>query len=448
MTRTNQASTSSNLPTATEISASNGPKALLIDIPDCPAMKLELSFRAGEAFCPPEKPELAHFLEHLVAMSNQRYRSQREFEQAVRLNGGWTNAWTEKFNLWYDFNAPDDDWQRMLNLLLLTASQPLFSPIEFETEKEVVRQELEEYRDGRWKLLYGDVEQATGFASARLGHRIDCLADTSLEDAKAHYKKTHSADNCRLIVAGHLPSERQQLIKRRLEDLNLPAGNQIGRFGLPAERLSGAGLVYLPDDSARTVYLDLFFVNDRPLTDLAEFDNLEILWALLAGEFDSRIHGQARDRGLIYLIEGEFGSTGASSYGHFCCQASPDNLDSLVDLIQTEIDRLLAADLPAGEVDSTKARLIGGFSLDHLTPASWNAYYRGYYLDYDRIAPVDYSARLARVDRESILSLAGQIFGPADWTLGLLGRVPAATRQRLEARLNRNRKSKPVKNDG
>lgn len=446
MNRLEPPTKTTKLPTATEISANGGLKALLIDVPDCPAIRFELSFRAGEVFCPPDKPELAHFLEHLVAMSNQRYPSTKEFDRVVTRHGGRFGAWTAHLDLWYEFDAPDSDWERMLGLMLLAASQPLFSPDEFKSEKEVVRQELEEYRDQRWRVLEADADRATGFVAPSLADRIDRLAGTSLAAAKDYYQKTHTAGNCRLLVAGRLPPDRRQRIGQRLDELVLPAGPP-ERFVPPAERLSGAGIVYLPDKSAETVYLDLQFVNGRPCDSLAESDNLEVLWSLLAVGFDSRIFGQARDRGLIYFIDGGFGSTPTSSHFYFECQVGLDNLEPLVDLIQAEIDRLLAGDLTEGEVDRIKARLAGGFQLDHLTPVDWVLYFRRRYLDFGQICPVDYPARLAAIGRKSILKLAGEIFGPADWTLGLMGQVPSPVRDRLAARLARNKTTKSAQKE-
>ena len=102
------------LPSVTEFGLESGLGGIFIDVPNSQSMLLEISFRAGRYLCPKDKPELPHFLEHLILKANKGYPSQAEFSQAVSAKGAYMNAGTNPYNVRYFFLTPDFDWQRVL----------------------------------------------------------------------------------------------------------------------------------------------------------------------------------------------------------------------------------------------------------------------------------------------------------------------------------------------
>ena len=423
------------LPEAVEVKLASGLRALLIDIPDCPALRFDLSFRAGHYHCPPDKPELAHLLEHLVLGANPEYASSSDFSRAIEARGGISNAYTDTHNLGYWFDAPHFDWQRMLDLMFLSVGQPLLLPEEFDSELKVVRQELMQFASDRSRRLGNLLANRIGFAVVRYPDRIERLEQISLDDARDYYRRTHSLGNCRILIAGHLPSTRRNWFKRRLEQLELP-GELASRPPLPPEKLKPAGIVYLDDAQVEAVYYALIFVNSRRALTQLERDTLSVLRVLLVGGLHSRQLSQVRRRGLTYSLGSSGGSTETSAHYSWSGQVSLDNLEPLLDFLLEDTGRLLAGDLAEAEIDRVKTEMVGDFCRSHITPGAWVDYYEDKYLEADLVVQLDLARRLAAVTRDGILRVINHVLAPNHWTLGLLGRVPAKTRSRLETRLN------------
>ena len=259
MTKVRRATPGLQLPSVTEIKLTNGLQALLINLPDSPAMEFDVSFRAGDYRCPASKPDLAHFLEHLVLEATEDYPTPGEFTRAVRLNGGWCNATTTSANVEYESVVPDFDWERVFDLMLAAVSQPLFLPAGFSTEREVIRQELARCLDNPPEVLQGEVLPQIGFSVLRTAERLAKLDAIGLADIKRYYRRTHGPHNARLLVAGHLPPARRRWIKRQLEQLSWRS-DSVRRPPLPPEKLNGQGLIYVPDAKVKTVYYYLGFV--------------------------------------------------------------------------------------------------------------------------------------------------------------------------------------------
>ena len=437
MTARNQAPDSNlKLPKATEAKLAGGLRVLMIDIPNCPAMQFNLGFRAGDYLCPDNKPDLAHFLEHIVLGANAEYPTEADFARALNAKGGFRNAYTGPYNLVYWFDAPDFDFERMLDLILLGVSQPLFLPEEFASEREVIRQEFVRRVSNRPLMAYDRAKIATGFAGVRETERLKRIDAIELGDLSDYYRRTHKLDNARVLVAGHLPSSRRRRLRHRLERLALPT-NSADRPALPPEKLRPAGLIYQHDPQSEAVNYYLMLVDSRQRLTQLERDALGVLSVLLFDGAHSRIYGRGRQQGLIYSIGGGFGTTLNSGYCHLSGQVSADNLEPLIDLIQTEIARILAGDLPEEEVDRIKVELQGDFYRTRIGPSSWIGHYKGQYFEDDLVIPPDLNARLELVTRDEVLRVASRVLSPNRWTLSLLGRVSPASRRRLKVRLDR-----------
>ncbi len=436
MTKVRRAAPGLQLPSVTEIKLTDGLQALFINLPNSPVMEFDISFRAGDYRCPASKPELAHFLEHLVLGATEDYPSPGEFTRAVRLNGGWCNASTGSVNVGYEFAAPDFDWQRVFDLMLVAVSRPLFLPAVSSTEREVIRQELTRRLDSPPGVLQDEVLPQIGFSALRTADRLAKLDAIGLADIKRYYRRTHGPHNARLLVAGHLPPARRRWIKRQLEQLSW-SSDSVRRPPLPPEKLKGQGLIHVPDAKVEVVYYYLGFVNNRRSLNLVESDAMYIAVELLLVDTASRIYGRARQQGLVYAMDGEAGSTETSNYFDFEGEVGVDKLEPLVDLILVEVKRLLAGDLDPAELEQIKRRMLGGFCLGRLTPGAWLDHYLGWYTEKDLVVPAALQSRLDVINCELVLELFRHVFRPRDWTLGLLGAVPAPLRRRLEAKLDR-----------
>lgn len=423
------------IPKVDEFVLPNGLKGLFIDVPDCSAMSVELHFQAGHYFSPDDKPELAHFLEHLVIGANKDYPTKPAFSQTFQRFGANYNAHTNTPRIWYEFNAPDFDWQRSFELLLTTVSKPLFLPADFATEKGVIHQELTSRADNENVVFFQDLSIKMGFSLRPQKERIKKLENVDLADIKSYYQKTHGPANARLVVAGALPPARRRWIKQRLESLDLPAKKAVWRPG-PADKLKNIGVFHRPNPKKQGVRYDLSFNNSQRHLELAESDTMAMMSDLFGDGHESRIWGRLREEGLAYHIDFEAITTRAAAAFGFNGEAQPQKLERIIDLILEEVDRLLAGDLKNAEINEIKAKTLGDHLLGSFTPFYWVRHFRNHWLDRDLVVPADYHQRLKAIDAQKIIDLARHLFGPKQWTLALHGPVPAPLKAKLKAKLD------------
>lgn len=424
------------LPTVTESKLDNGVGALFVDMPDCPVFSSSILFRAGDYLCPDDKPDLAHFLEHLVFMANENYPSQEEFTRVIQAGGGYIHAYTGPVVLKYYFNAPDFDWSRMLDLAMLGVSRPLFLPQEFANEKDTVRNEhLQCLDDPVYKILR-TVGREVGFPSVHPDDRLACLDSITVEDVKDYHRQTHTLDNARFVFAGHLPPSRQQLIIKKLDSFDLHPGD---RPPLPNKKLKSAGLVYDHKADAEMVAYDLSFVVNEYPPDTPGWAARSLINRLFLAGDHSWVFGRARKRGLVYEVSGYIDFFGDSMRYITSGQVNPENLESLLDLIIEAIDRLLSGDLSDEDFEYQKKSATGSLQMLYTEPQRLVESLEPEYIR-DSIGPVDLGFRIEFVDKRQLISTAHKMFGSFDWTLGLLGNVPNETRKRIEDKLNRRKK--------
>jgi predicted Zn-dependent peptidase len=125
----------------------------------------------------------------------------------------------------------------VLDLLRLAITKPLFLQDEFKAEYGNVKEELTGYLNSNGRVLWQRLGQASGERFLTDEERLKAMSAVKLKDITEHYKRTHTSDNLRFIIAGNLKEERKSQMIKMLEKWDLPRGD---RFGLVREELLGA----------------------------------------------------------------------------------------------------------------------------------------------------------------------------------------------------------------
>jgi predicted Zn-dependent peptidase len=126
--------------TVTEIKLENGIAGLLIHVPDASVMTFECNFRAGEYLVDSEKWETAHIMEHMLLGANELIPKARAFQAEFEKNGAYSNASTGSYDIIYEAECADFEWDRVFGLLLTAITKPLFLAEEFDAEFGNVRE--------------------------------------------------------------------------------------------------------------------------------------------------------------------------------------------------------------------------------------------------------------------------------------------------------------------
>src|SRR5687767_3599710 len=185
--------------TVSELTLKNGAKGLLINVPDASVMSFELNFRAGEYLVDEKKWETPHLMEHILLGANELFPKARLFQAEIEKNGAYSNASTGVYDITYEAECADFEWDRILELLVVSITKPLFLQEEFEAEFGNVREELTARSNNHFRHLSLALRKKYGFIAKTDQERIKLMDHVNIGDVRDHYKKTHTSRNLRFI---------------------------------------------------------------------------------------------------------------------------------------------------------------------------------------------------------------------------------------------------------
>lgn len=405
--------------TVSELKLKNGAKGVLVHIPDATVMTFDFNFRAGEYLVERDIWETPHLMEHMLLGANELIPKARAFQAEFEKNGAYSNASTGTYDITYESECADFEWDRILSLLLTAITKPLFLKEEFESEFGNVREELTARSNNHFRHLSLAMREAYGFKVLTDQERLQLMSNVTLEDIHRHYKGTHTSSNLRFAIAGNIDPKRRAIIRDMVGTIELPEGD--GRKELPVERPVSLGRpLYIPNQSVDNVYFYLDTFKQRRLSD-AEADAIGLLNTMLTETFDSRILGTARERGLVYNISSGFSQTRENSNWWFGAQVMPRNVDALFDIIIKEIRHVLNGDLTDEYVKSAKQYAIGRYQRGAQTVGGTaNGYAYRYFFDEKVEDYYQVPNRIKAITKNRIVSVANALFEDKVWGLGCL----------------------------
>ena len=189
---------------------SNGMKVLLVEVPKAPVATVQVWYKVGSRNEVMGRSGLSHMLEHMMFKGTAKY-PKGSFSRIVRKNGGIDNAFTSQDFTAYFENLAADRVELALELEADRMQGLILDNSEFQTEREVVKEErrLRTENDPQGALV------EALFAQAFLSHPyhwpvIGWFADLdamSLDDLQRHYDTFYSPNNATLIVVGDITAD-------------------------------------------------------------------------------------------------------------------------------------------------------------------------------------------------------------------------------------------------
>ncbi|MDQ3123716.1 MAG: insulinase family protein [bacterium] len=405
--------------TVEKIVLSNGAEGLLIDVPDASVMTFEFNFRAGEYLVDLAKWETPHIMEHVLLGANEVYPKARHFQAEFEKNGAYNNASTGVYDITYEAECADFEWDRILDLMILAISRPRFLQEEFEAELGNVREELNGRANNHFRHLSLAMRKFCGYQAMTDRERIKILTNNTKEDIELHYKRTHTLTNMRFVIAGSLKGHRATIV-RMLEDMELPIGN--GRIPLPVETpIKQDKSLYLRNPSVKNIY---FIVDTFHLERLnePEWDAGQLINTMLTETLYSKILGAARERGLVYSMSSGFNQLSHNVSWWFGAQIMPANAKPLFEIMISEIQKVRQGDIDEADIEAAKQYSLGRYQRAGQTVAGTAQGYTNRYF-FDDIVD-DYYAlpeRIRSVTKKHIIDTTELMFSDNTWDMGMLG---------------------------
>lgn len=397
-----------------EVRLKNGARGLLIDIPGATVMSFQFQFRAGNRYVKHKDIyETAHIMEHMAFGANAKFKSEHEYEAEFTKNGAYHNAYTSDLSMVYVADCADFEWERILNLQRLAICSPRFNETELEAEKGNVKSELTGFLNNHNRVLWPKIQQLLGEDIYTFWQRIQTISNVTLADIKEHYRRTHTADNMRFVIAGKLHGRKSEII-RRLEDWELKSGE---RFEVPRDELSSGNPTLIRRKEASNLTFGLTMMLPREISD-EETDAMDALNHILTGTMHSRIYGAARQKGLAYGVFSDTSAGFHDSSWDFGGQVNHDTAEALFDIVVRELRCVLDGKITEDELAAAKSYALGRHQMGAQTVSQISNFYTNRYFadgvvkDYEKVPDA-----INATTRELMITTAESFIAHNTWVL-------------------------------
>ncbi len=294
---------------------------------------------------------LSHFLEHMVFKGTRDYSSEG-LAQAVQAGGGHWNAYTTFERTVYYIDGPSHSLETFLKCLTGLVFFPVIPESEFESEKDVIRREidmgLDDPDNASIRLLLSTAFAVDARRQPVIGHRhlFDEISHTDLTD---YHRNRYTPDRTHIVISGDFdPDKALALVTTLTADCKNVSGSephlqadppQVGprqsfdTFEIPTSRLCLSWKTPAIDDP------------DAPAYDM--------LAAILGRGRSSRLHLNLRNKRELALEISAWTWIDPGQEGLIAISAEcpPEKRDELKTAILAEI-----AELPASALDDDLAK--------------------------------------------------------------------------------------------
>jgi predicted Zn-dependent peptidase len=309
-----------------------------------------------------ERPGLAgasHFLEHLLFKGTDE-RSARSIAEAIDSVGGDMNAFTTKEYTAFYLRLLSEHLGLGLDILSDIMWVPAFRPDEFESERQVILEEILMHADEPADLVH-DVLAEGLFPGHPLGREVlgeqATVGAMEVEDVAAFHAEHYRPANVVVAAAGDL--DHQAVVDGVAARLAGRSGGSAPRRRPP--EAPAVSRVVLP---RVTEQAHLAVAAPAPDRDDEDRHAMSIVEHVLGGGMSSRLFQSIREeRGLAYSVYAyRMGFQGAGALAVYA-GTSPAHTPEVLSLIETEFERVASEGITKSELDSARGHIRGSMAL-------------------------------------------------------------------------------------
>lgn len=296
---------------------------------------------------------LSHFLEHMVFKGTRDFSSEG-LAQAVQAGGGHWNAYTTFERTVYYIDGPAHSLEVFLKCLTGLVFFPTIPESEFESEKDVIRREidmgLDDPDNASIRLLLSTAFAVDGRRQPVIGHRhlFDGISHSDLTD---YHRSRYVPDKTHIVISGDFdPNVARALVTSLTADAKNVSGSEPHLQSDPPQVGPREGFDTFEIPTSR-----LCLSWKTPAIDHPEAPAYDLLAAILGRGRASRLHLALRNkRGLALEISAwTWIDPGCEGLIAVSAECAPEKRDELKAAILAEITELAASDLDA---DLAKAK--------------------------------------------------------------------------------------------
>ncbi len=306
-----------------------------------------------------------------------------------------------------------------IDILADVLFRPAFRDTDVESERQVILEEIG-MRDDTPDDLVHDLFANTLFPDHPLGREVLGTRE-SIEgmprDGIAHYHHAHyQPSNMVFAAAGNLTHDDVlEAITQRFPDAGQPRPPRVSVDTVTPRTLA---VMHRPTEQAHLVL-------GMPSVAALDPDRyaLTVVNQALGGGMSSRLFQEIREtRGLAYSVYSYHAAFADTGFLAVYAGTSPERVTETVEIIEAELDRLVADGLPVAERDAAKGHLTGSLAMSLETSSSRmrrlgrSEQVEGEVPDLDELI-----ARIEAVDGDDVDRAIQRVFASETRTLAVVG---------------------------
>jgi predicted Zn-dependent peptidase len=375
-----------------------------------------------------EQAGISHFLEHLLFKGTERFSSV-EIDQIFDGMGAEANAGTGKETTSVYSRFLDQHLERAFDVLADMVLRPSYPDID--SERQVVIEEIAMYEDEPSDKVH-DVLSAAIFGDHPLGRpiigRADVVSSVPVPEIAAYHDNRYVPSNVVVAAAGNLDHDR---LVDLVESVGLDASRDRNGGG------PGPPPVVSPRASFHQKSTEQYHLclggPGIPRGDERRFA-LRVLDTLFGGSSSSRLFQEVREkRGLAYSVYSYVSHYVDTGQVGIYVGTRPDNVSEAMEVIGTELGRVVADEVSEEELTRAKENVKGRMVLSfESTLTHMNRLGGSVLMDVPLLSLDEMLAAIDAVSAEDVASLARELFAPDRLSAGGVGAEEDVFRRGLE----------------
>lgn len=363
-----------------------------------------------------EAPEIAgisHFLEHMVFKGTKRRTAEQVNSELDHL-GAQSNAFTsEESTVFHACVLPECQAQAVD--LLTDIMHPSLREEDFETERQVILEEIAMYDD---QPPYGAMERAMElfFGDHSLGRRVlgtaETVSEMTIEQMIGYHKQRYTLDNMFLVASGQVDFE--QLVEQTESLVSTWRGRAAPRQIAVPKFAAGESIIERPATHQQYTIKIWPGVGCNDPQRYA----LRLLSSVIADESGSRLFWELIDSGLAETaaLWPQFFQECGCIVGYLCC--APEDTAGNIATIERVLEQVIKHGVSQHELDLARNKIVSGLILSDERPSNRLFALGQSWLSRRRYDPLDaVLERYAAVTPHDLQEVAAQTLAQAPTTV-------------------------------
>lgn len=305
----------------------------------------------------PEENGIAHFIEHTIFKSTKKRNTYQVLSYLENV-GGDVNAYTTKEETFFYASVLNRYFDRALDLLADIVFNAAFHEKDLETEKEVVIEEINSYKDNPAELIFDEFENQI-FAGHPLGTFIlgtpKSVRRFHRKDIINFLQRTYHTNQMVIAVVGNLPFKKCiRDIQKHFEQIP----EQLRQF--ERQPFQDYHVQHI-QKRIRTNQAHLIIGCPLPRYEEQKHLTASLLNNLLGGPgLNTRLNMSIREKkGYVYSIESAYASLSDASLFTIYAGMDKKNFEKCYEIIMKELEKLRKQKLGTLQLQRAKLQLIG-----------------------------------------------------------------------------------------